>query len=58
MIGVAIFNRIVAGIDVFRLAGKMKKRSHYGDTGKFKLHVDADVFSRDPGLTVTLSRRF
>ncbi len=58
MIGVAIFNRIVAGIDVFRLAGKLKKRSEYGDTGKFKLHVDADVFSQDPGLTLTLSRRF
>ncbi len=58
MIGVAVFNRIVAGIDVFRLAGKLKKRPEYDDTGKFKLHVDADVFSRDPGLTLTLSRRF
>jgi len=58
MIGVAVANRIIAAIDVFRLAGKMNRQSQYGDTGKYNFHVDADMFSRDPGLTLTLSRRF
>ena len=58
MIGVAIANRIIAGIDVFRLAGKLNKPSEYGDAGKYRFHIDADVFSQDPGLTLTLSRRF
>jgi hypothetical protein len=58
MIGVAIANRIIAAIDVFRLAGKMNRQSEYGDSGKYKLHVDSDLFGRNPGVTLTLSRRF
>jgi len=60
MIGVAIVNRIIAGIDVFRLAGKMKSRSssEYSNAGKTKLKINTNLFSRDPGLSLTLSHRF
>ncbi len=58
MIGVAIANRIIAAIDVFRLAAKMNRQPEYSDSGKYKLHLDTDVFSQNPGLTLTLSRRF
>jgi hypothetical protein len=58
MIGVAVANRIIAAIDVFRLAGKLNRQTQYGDTGKYKLHVDSDLFGRNPGVKLTLSRRF
>lgn len=62
MIGVAIFNRIIAGIDAFRLA---RKKIHNrvdqfgGDLGKdVKLAFKANPFGSNPKVEVKLSRRF
>ncbi|MEW5924182.1 MAG: hypothetical protein AB1746_09355 [Candidatus Zixiibacteriota bacterium] len=62
MIGVAIFNRIIAGIDAFRLA---RKKIHSrvdqfgGGLGKdVKLAFKANPFGNNPKVEIKLSRRF
>lgn len=62
MIGVAIFNRIIAGIDAFRLARKKihnRVEQFGGDLGKdIKLAVKANPFGSNPKVEIKLSRRF
>ncbi|UCD95436.1 MAG: hypothetical protein JSU69_05135 [Candidatus Zixiibacteriota bacterium] len=60
MIGVAVVNRIIAGIDSFRLAKRLadRARSGYGAADGTKVKFSVNPFSRDPGFKVTISHRF
>ncbi|MFH2036598.1 MAG: hypothetical protein ABIJ45_09365 [Candidatus Zixiibacteriota bacterium] len=63
MIGAAIFNRILAGIDTFRIAKKLNRRLSSGEFTKFEFHnikldIDANPFGNNPNLSLTLSHRF
>ncbi len=57
MIGVAIANRVLAAIDIFRLArnwGKQNKNS----ISDVDLSLDSGFISNNPSLSITFTRRF
>jgi hypothetical protein len=61
MIGVAIFNRVIAGIDTFRIARRLKGRSgSLGsvDDNKIDVDIDANPFGSNPHVEITLSKKF
>lgn len=60
MIGAAVVNRIIAGIDVFRLAKRKAGRStaEYGAENRTKLDFDINPFGRNPNVSMTISYRF
>ena len=61
MIGVAVVNRILAGIDTFRIARKLKGRSgslSSVDEKKLKLDFDANPFGSNPKVGFSLSKIF
>ena len=63
-IGLAVFNRIIAGIDAFRLARKITGTKvdifgkGQGDGDGIKFDIDANPFGNNPKFVLTLSRRF
>jgi hypothetical protein len=61
MIGVAIFNRVIAGIDTFRIARRLKGRSgSLGsvDDNKIDVDIEANPFGSNPHVEITLSKKF
>jgi hypothetical protein len=63
MVGVAVFNRIVAGIDTFRILRKIKtevKEDEFSSKEKegIKFKVKANPFGDNPGIKLAVSRQF
>jgi hypothetical protein len=60
MIGMAIFNRVVAGIDIFRMFKKINAPSltEFGDARKVKLDFDANPFGDNPRISMTVIHQF
>lgn len=60
MIGVAVVNRIVAGIDAFRLAKKLASRSmtEFGFNDGLKFDFKANPFGSNPKVKICISHRF
>ncbi|MCX6826352.1 MAG: hypothetical protein NTV06_03650 [candidate division Zixibacteria bacterium] len=62
MIGAAVVNRIVSGIDVLRLTNKaapQEEEDDFSNKGeKIKFKVRADLLKHKPSVSIALSRRF
>jgi len=61
MLGIALFNRIVAGIDAFRIAQKESNKIKEGEflsLRKIDIDIKADPFGSDPNVGITLKHRF
>ena len=61
MIGMAVFNRILSGIDAFRVAQK-KSQEIKGDdffgAGNFEVDLKGNPFDSDPDIGIRITRRF
>jgi hypothetical protein len=63
MVGVAVANRILASIDTYRIARKIKSQLSGSDLAKadeekIKLNINANPFGDNPEINLTLSRLF
>ncbi len=64
MIGMAVFNRIIAGIDSFRIVSRMAQQTEQEnefskvDDTKIKVKFNANPFSRNPSIALKLLRQF
>ncbi len=61
MLGVALVNRIIAGIDAFRLAQKESSRFKEDDfltRNNIEIDIKADPFASNPGFGVVVKHRF
>jgi hypothetical protein len=60
MIGVAVLNRIVAAIDIYRLVRKRGGRSEYkkDESASLNFNFDAGPSGDNPAVSISISRRF
>jgi hypothetical protein len=59
MIGLAIANRVVAGIDTYRIVKKAKSKTRLASQfGAYKIKFKPRPFSADPSVTISISRKF
>ncbi len=61
LLGVAVLNRVLSGIDTFRIARKLQGRSgslSVVDETKIKFDFDANPFGSNPKVGFTLSKKF
>jgi hypothetical protein len=59
MLGLALFNRVIAGIDTYRtVKAAGRKVDSMTQFGEYKLHVSPRLSGRNQGLSISLSRKF
>jgi hypothetical protein len=59
MLGLALFNRVIAGIDTYRtVKAAGKKVEAMTQFGEYKMHVYPRLFGRNQGLSLAFSRKF
>lgn len=59
MLGLALFNRVIAGIDTYRtVKAAGKKVESMTQFGEYKVRVSPRLFGSNQGLSIALSRKF
>jgi len=59
MLGLALFNRVIAGIDTYRtVKAAGKKVEAMTQFGEYKMHISPRLFGHNQGLSIALSRKF
>ncbi|NMC43627.1 MAG: hypothetical protein GYA46_06895 [candidate division Zixibacteria bacterium] len=59
MLGLALFNRVIAGIDTYRtVKAAGKKVESMTQFGEYKMRVSPRLFGHNQGLTISFSRKF
>jgi hypothetical protein len=59
MLGLALLNRVVAGIDTYRAVKSARKAMRsMAYIGEYKVKISPKIFSENPGVKITLSRKF
>jgi hypothetical protein len=59
MLGMALLNRVISGIDTYRTVKAAGKRvDAFTQFGEYKLKIAPKPLGSDPSITVTLSRKF